>query len=1385
MEWWQLTRAVRRWRPIGVAARAALLFAVAWWLAVWILRRQGWQHGVNLRELLGGPLGHYLFPAVTYIQSFFLRPGAHALRSTVDAIISFFPWHSLLSLELWVILVSMGLGILSVRTYPDRAPKPIAVKLQLRRIASSAAWAAATPVFIFFLLAMLSLFLLISSPPNQVPQLLHDEPKFLTTLLHMQSAWALLLLVILWELADIGLSFSAPLDVSGSVSPGEALRLDRQATLLYVFMKRASRAIVLWLFFAPVIALAYGLYAVANLLCRIVLGAVGTASECFSDARIWLACTRRMPWRTMAFLIDAHQLAVLRQAGAVYEFRHIRLQQQLSASHRRWSQIMASAAVRYPRLRKFLDRGTRWRLWSWSTAPGTEPIWDLRFRKAARALHERVGQPTEDVHHEEPGIVQAFDGVSGDDAWVVCALPYSEPTLVAKPVWEALRQAGARTPSGAMTQLGFPVGDKREREFGYRLRDRIVPADATRVELLKGSWGTGLLLRDDKRETWRWQPEESFGSVPISGEWPWMRLPPPQLRVRATAAIPCALSGLLITSQAHQELAAKLTESDLARALTALSARRGTELRAGHWQDCQVGHPLHQGRCFTCVIAAPDGRCALAAEVKLSLSDVTGCTTVTAIAEVRIQDLAAWRDALNHAGKSHTGEFDGSRLRLSLGELADIFSAAWHSVAELLPAAILGDVDAVPPAGPPLVDLLLSATTPVDLLFERLSLMTLRDLRRLARLLLGKGGKHRRGDLRGFVNFSPFVRNGSHPRLTEMSVRITGPLQLSTGERQQRTRQALSWMLRNAGLARPAGAVRTGEADPRKLGVHAAISVPGVPNEVLPEYVPRDVDTAEYGVQAKVTAAAEQGGFVLLIGGSSVGKTRCAVETVRTLPPDWWLVHPVGPDEVAALAAWPTPETVVWLDELQRYLDGEHGLTSGVVRALLNAPHPAVIIGTLWPDRYTAYTTVPAPGAADPHARERQVLDLAAVVRIDPAFSPAEQVRARDAAARDPRLKIALDAAAQDRAGAAVARDPRPKIGLEADQYRLTQALAAAPQLVARWQDAQTASPYAWAVLTAALDAARLGARAPLRADFLRTAAPGYCIGQQRQTEPPDNWFEQALAYGTAKLHGAAAALSPARADMGQVAGYTAADYLVQLARWERRYERVPASTWEAILSHISDPADTARLAHSARNRLLYRYATPLYRHAAEAGDGTAALRLAELLTERGDLNEAAQIHDRAVRILRAQAEAGDGAAASRLAELLTERGDLNEAAQIHDRAVRILRAQAEAGDGAAASRLAELLTERGDLNDAAQIHDRAVRILRAQAEAGDGAAASRLAELLTERGDLDGLRARVDAGDGAAASRLPGLLTKQGRGEEAEQLRRYGLNPDGSIAYA
>ena len=464
----------------------------------------------------------------------------------------------------------------------------------------------------------------------------------------------------------------------------------------------------------------------------------------------------------------------------------------------------------------------------------------------------------------------------------------------------------------------------------------------------------------------------------------------------------------------------------------------------------------------------------------------------------------------------------------------------------------------------------------------------------------------------------------------------------------------------DAGAARPAGAVRADQADPRRLGVHAAISVAGAPEEIPPEYVPRDTDAGESGVRARVAAAAHHGGFVLLVGGSSVGKTRCAMEAVKALLPDWWLVHPAGPAEVTELARAPLPHTVVWLDELQRYLDGENGLAGGVMRALLNAPHPAVVIGTLWPDLYTRFTTLPAPGAADPHAREREVLDLAAVIRVGPAFGAAEQVRARAAAARDQRLKVALEAAG----------------------YGLTQTLAAAPQLVARWEDAKAASPYAWAVLTAALDAARLGARAPLSVDLLRAAAVGYCTDVQK-AEAPGNWFEQALAYGTGKLYGAVAVLSPVGAAMSQIDGYAVADYLIQHASRERRDARVPASTWDAAISHIRDADDAARLAASARSRLLYCYAIPLYHRAADLGDGTASWHLTRLLTGCGDLDEA-------IQILRARADTDDNSA-RQLADLLAKHGDLDEA-------IQILRARADTDDNSA-RQLADLLAEHGDLD--------------------------------------------------------------------------------------
>jgi hypothetical protein len=94
----------------------------------------------------------------------------------------------------------------------------------------------------------------------------------------------------------------------------------------------------------------------------------------------------------------------------------------------------------------------------------------------------------------------------------------------------------------------------------------------------------------------------------------------------------------------------------------------------------------------------------------------------------------------------------------------------------------------------------------------------------------------------------------------------------------------------------------------------------------------------------------------------------------------------------------------------------------------------------------------------------------------------------------------------------------------------------------------------------------------------------------------------------------------------------------------------VPAGSWDAVLKYVRNTADAARLADGAGNPLLYRYAIPLYRRAADAGDS----RLAGLLAKRGDLEG-----------LRTRADTGDHQAAGGLAELLTMRGQGEEAERL------------------------------------------------------------------------------------------------------------------------
>lgn len=327
--------------------------------------------------------------------------------------------------------------------------------------------------------------------------------------------------------------------------------------------------------------------------------------------------------------------------------------------------------------------------------------------------------------------------------------------------------------------------------------------------------------------------------------------------------------------------------------------------------------------------------------------------------------------------------------------------------------------------------------------------------------------------------------------------------------------------------------------------------------------------------------------------------------------------------------------TVLWLDELQRYVDCSDPITAETVLALLHSPARIVVVGTLWPEHYRRYTALPTPDDDDHRDHERRLLELARATFISDQFSAAERLRARAVAEHDPRIRTAL---------------------VDTD-FGLTQTLAAAPLLISRLAGCRTAAPRTWAVMTAAIALARLGHRGPLAPDLLKAVAPGYCMQRDRAGAGSD-WFSSALEDCTETLHGASSMLIPYCADpdaMGLVTGYTVADYLV--AHAEPTLD-IPATVWTQLAVQSFNPQDAVRLAKAAEERLRYFCAEALWRQAHTAGHPDAVGELAGLLINRGDLAGA-------LDLLLPAGTAGDRQALAEAVDLLGEMGDPQRATSL------------------------------------------------------------------------------------------------------------------------
>ncbi|MEU6161679.1 hypothetical protein [Streptomyces sp. NPDC047130] len=526
--------------------------------------------------------------------------------------------------------------------------------------------------------------------------------------------------------------------------------------------------------------------------------------------------------------------------------------------------------------------------------------------------------------------------------------------------------------------------------------------------------------------------------------------------------------------------------------------------------------------------------------------------------------------------------------------------------------------------------------------------------------------------------------------------------------------------------------------EPRKLGVHPAISGRPDPGHgaafVLPAYVPRDHDRR---LRALLDRAARDGDtlFTVVQGDSCTGKTRTAYEAVRACLPEWDLAFPKGSDSLLALLAADVigPRTVLWLDEGQDFLTGARGEeTAARLRGLLELPGPVVVIATMWPEHRKALLTRPERSLRDPHAQARALLTSGVVVHVSADF-PADVMRDLGRTA-DPSLSTA---ALTSRDGA------------------LTQTLAAGLELVAFHESSDSVPAcYGRAVVSAAMDARRLGHGPELSDVFLRAAAPAY-LGEAQRAEAAPDWFRQALAHAGTRVKGVVAPLGgvPGPGGMGARPGTRRlADYLDHHGRTTRSYLCPGAPFWEAAAQGAGTAADLDALADAAAHRGRYRVADDLRRRAAEQGHASAWADMAQFRRDRG-------CHPEAVALLMKAHAAGDTGALMTLADWHLEDENLDGALGLVPEIVRT-------NDPQSLLYLAQTPGLTGGDAEAERF------VLRAAA-LGD-------AEALTLLG-----RRRMLAGDGAAAEGLFRQAIAAGDAGAAFELARMKLADQQDVAAA
>ncbi|MYS47285.1 hypothetical protein GTY23_40160 [Streptomyces sp. SID5998] len=579
---------------------------------------------------------------------------------------------------------------------------------------------------------------------------------------------------------------------------------------------------------------------------------------------------------------------------------------------------------------------------------------------------------------------------------------------------------------------------------------------------------------------------------------------------------------------------------------------------------------------------------------------------------------------------------------------------------------------------------------------------------------------------------------------------------------------------------------------PDRLGVHRAVQEHD--GMKLPPYIERDHDGE---LRRHLRTVVDKGaGMVVVRGDSCTGKTRSAWEAVTACVPDWQLLYPKSAAGLRSClqANVLTSPTVIWLDNAH-YLFAEadgNRAAEDLLGLLEQPPAPVIILATMWPTVFDAPGTNPKEKGRTRHIHS--LLDLARTVHQPRAFDTPALNRFEDQARGDGQW---TQAAAQARPNG-----------------ELCQRLAAAPELLDRYRHADHTAGKA--VVTAAVEARRLGVRGPLPLAFLEHAALGYLSPDQCRKLDRQTWFTDALAWARTPVKDVVSCLQGVLAPdgIGEAADMVdLSDIIEQQIAPERWGIKPPAALWQAAQSDLTDGSDLETLALQAFAFARFRIARDLFVAALDRGTSSAFEGLCFSYTETHRLRTSQGLKELCDQVDRLR-DGGAGLAdlGTALMQLALAGETVEYADTLRPLAEELLTRACREGNKDAHLALEHFLHAQGRHRDAKALtppagppapHDPAQ--LLHDAASGDATALERLRKVADRRNETFHqiaaaaftaspalwswptklaragapelveplLRAATDSGDRQARQRLVSLLDDQERTPEAEAVLR------------